>query len=103
MHPSDPKSVAITSKEVRSIAHLARLGVNEATLDELAHDLSTVLELVEQMSSVDTAGVEPMAHPGTAELRLRADEVSEHDEREALQAPAPAAQDGFFLVPRVIE
>jgi len=95
--------VALTSNELRSIAHLARVGVDDATLDALATDLSTILELVEQMNSVDTTGIEPMAHPGSAELRLRADVVSETNQREALQAPAPAAEDGFFLVPRVIE
>jgi len=95
--------VALTPDEVRSIAHLARVGVDDASLTELATDLSTVLELVEQMNSVDTEGVEPMAHPGAAKLRLRADSVSEENQREALQAPAPAAEAGYFLVPRVIE
>jgi len=96
-------SVALTPDEVRSIAHLARVGVDDATLTELATDLTTVLELVEQMNSVDTTGVEPMAHPGAAQLRLRADKVSEENQREALQAPAPSAEAGYFLVPRVIE
>jgi len=95
--------VALTPDDVRSIAHLARIGVDDATLDALSHDLSTVLALVEQMNSVDTTGVEPMAHPGAAQLRLRADVVSEENRREALQAPAPAAEAGYFLVPRVIE
>ncbi len=95
--------MALTTDEVRSIAHLARIGLDEARLSELATDLSTVLELVEQMNSVDTTGVEPMAHPGSSGLRLRADAVTEENRREALQAPAPSAEDGYFLVPRVIE
>jgi len=77
--------------------------MDEATSAALAEDLSTVLELVEQMNSVDTTGIEPMAHPGSAALRLRADAVSEENQRESLQAPAPSAEEGYFLVPRVIE
>jgi len=79
------------------------IGLDDDTVSELTTDLSAVLKLVEQMNSVDTDGVEPMAHPGTAMLRLREDVVSEENRRDALQAPAPSAESGYFLVPRVIE
>lgn len=95
--------MALTPDDVRSIAHLARVGLDDSALQPLADDLSTVLALVEQMNSVDTDGVEPMAHPGATALRLRADKVTEENQREALQAPAPSAEAGYFLVPRVIE
>lgn len=95
--------MSLTSDDVKQIAHLARLGVDEATLDPLAEDLSTVLNLVEQLNAVDTTGVEPLAHPGNASLRLRSDEVSEDNLRDELQAPAPELAQGYFLVPRVIE
>jgi len=95
--------VSLTSDDVKQIAHLARLGVDEAALDPLAEDLSTVLNLVEQLNAVDTTGVEPLAHPGNASLRLRQDEVSEDNLRDELQAPAPELAQGYFLVPRVIE
>jgi len=95
--------VSLTSDDVKQIAHLARLGVEEAALDPLAEDLSTVLNLVEQLNAVDTTGVEPLAHPGNASLRLRQDEVSEDNLRDELQAPAPELAQGYFLVPRVIE
>lgn len=95
--------MALTPDEVRSIAHLARLGVDDDTVTEMAAELSSVLALVEQLNSVDTTGVEPMAHPDSVQLRLRADIVSEENRREALQRPAPSSQDGFFLVPRVVE
>ena len=72
-------------------------------LEPLLKDLSAVLSLVETMNAVDTTGVEPMAHPLNATLRLRPDEVTEIDLRERLMAPAPATEDGYFLVPRVIE
>ncbi|MFK8076073.1 MAG: Asp-tRNA(Asn)/Glu-tRNA(Gln) amidotransferase subunit GatC [Granulosicoccus sp.] len=95
--------MALTTDDIKSIAHLARLGVDEDSLQPLAEDLSTMLNLVEQLQAVDTTGVEPMAHPASASLLLRDDEVSEPNQRETLQAPAPSTQDGYFLVPRVIE
>ena len=95
--------MSLTSDDVKQIAHLARLGVDDAALDPLAEDLSTVLNLVEQLNAVDTTGIEPLAHPGNASLRLRADEVSEDNLRDELQAPAPELGQGYFLVPRVIE
>lgn len=95
--------VALTSKDIKSIAHLARLGIHDDALELMAAEVSTVLSLVEQLQAVDTSGVEPMAHPANTNLLLRDDVVTEPNQREALQAPAPATQDGYFLVPRVIE
>ena len=95
--------VALKEQDIKDIAHLARLGLDDSALAPLAADLSTVLNLVEQMNSVNTEGVEPMAHPGNAVLRLRDDTVTEPNQREKLQKAAPATEDGYFLVPRVIE
>ena len=95
--------MALKEQDIKDIAHLARLGLEDSALAPLAADLSTVLNLVEQMNSVNTKGVEPMAHPGNAVLRLREDTVTESNQREKLQKAAPATQDGYFLVPRVIE
>jgi len=95
--------VALTPDNISAIAHLARLGVEPEDLAPLAADLSSVLDLVEQLQAIDTEAVEPMAHPASASLWLRDDEVTETDQRDTLQAPAPETQDGYFLVPRVIE
>lgn len=95
--------MSLTTEDLETIAHLARLGIDQASVAPLAEDLSTVLELVEQLQSVDTTGIEPMAHPANSNLLLREDKVSESNQRDALQAPAPSTQDGYFLVPRVIE
>lgn len=95
--------MSLTPDDIAQIAHLARLGIDKDALGPLAADLSTMLELVEQLQAVDTEGVEPMAHPANAMLLLRDDVVTETDQREQLQSPAPATQDGYFLVPRVIE
>ena len=95
--------MALDSDDVKTIAHLARIGLDEDARSRLAADLNTVLALVAELQAVDTEGVEPMAHPLDATLRLREDVVSERNEREALQAPAPEVEGGYFLVPRVIE
>lgn len=95
--------MALTPDNIVSIAHLARVGIEPEALAPLAADLTNMLDLVEQLQAIDTTGVEPMAHPASASLWLREDEVTETNQRETLQAPAPQTQDGYFLVPRVIE
>lgn len=95
--------MALTPDKISSLAHLARLGIEPDALAPLAADLTNVLDLVEQLQAIDTDGVEPMAHPASASLWMREDEVTEFDQRDTLQAPAPSTQDGYFLVPRVIE
>ena len=95
--------MSLDSDDVRTIAHLARLGLNEEARTALLDDLNAVLAFVESLADVDTSSVEPMAHPLDARLALREDAVTEGNAREALQRPAPAVEDGYFLVPRVIE
>ena len=85
------------------IAHLARLAVSEAEAVNYVAKLSRILELVDQLKRVDTAGVSPMAHPLAMAQRLRPDEVTEGDHRQLFQHNAPHAEEGLYLVPRVIE
>lgn len=89
--------------EVEKIAHLARLAINPEDIPQYAHNLSSILDLVAQMNDVDTSNVEPMAHPLDMPQRLRADDVSESDERELFQTIAPQVEAGLYLVPKVIE
>ena len=95
--------MSISSDEVRKVAHLARLDVTGEQLDAYAGELSTILALVAQLEGADTANVPPLAHPIEASQRLRADAVSEIDQRHRFQASAPAVQDGLYRVPKVIE
>lgn len=95
--------MSIDQGEVRRIAHLARLAVSEDEAGSLSGDLSRILDLVAQMNSIDTAGVTPMAHPLDMAQRLRADEVSESDQRSLFQSIAPSVEEGLYLVPKVIE
>ncbi len=95
--------MALDRSDVENIAHLARLAISEDDISEYAKNLSAILEFVEQMGSVDTQGVEPMAHPLEMTQRLREDVVSETDQREHFQKIAPAVEAGLYLVPKVIE
>ncbi len=89
--------------DVKNIAHLARLNINESDIEGYASSLSSILDLVEQMNSVNTEGVTPMAHPQDVAQRLREDEVLEENQREHFQNIAPATENGLYLVPKVIE
>ncbi|MGD9887780.1 MAG: Asp-tRNA(Asn)/Glu-tRNA(Gln) amidotransferase subunit GatC [Halothiobacillaceae bacterium] len=95
--------MSITPPEVMKIAHLARLSIHPDDVERYACDLSSILELVAQMNEVDVQGIEPMAHPLEMSQRLRQDVVTEVNQRELLQAHAPAVEKGLFLVPKVIE
>lgn len=95
--------MALDKSEVEKIAQLAKLHISEADADEVANRITEILALIDQMQSVDTDSVEPMAHPLDVVQRLRADTVTETDRRDELQTLAPAAQDGLYLVPKVIE
>lgn len=89
--------------DIEKIAHLARLSIAEDDIPRYARELSNILDMVAQMNGVDTHGVVPMAHPMEAGQRLRADDVSETDQRERFQSIAPQVEAGLYLVPKVIE
>ena len=99
--------MALTPQDVSRIAHLARLELSPAESAAMLADLNGFFGIVEQMSAVDTRGVEPLYTPLSAvqavTLRLRDDVVTEADDRAANQASAPALENGLFLVPKVIE
>jgi len=89
--------------EVEKLAHLARLGLTESEAAEVTTELNQILTLIDQMQAVDTANLEPLAHPLDAVQRLRPDEVCGTIERERWQSIAPAVENGLYLVPKVIE
>lgn len=95
--------MALEHDQVRNIAELARLQIDENQIGEYQKNLTNILDLVDQLSTADTSGVEPMAHPLDAVQRLRADAVTESNQREHFQTIAPATDNGHYLVPRVIE
>ena len=95
--------MTLKSDDVRSIAHLARLHIDEDAVDAYVEDLSSILALVEQMNQVDSHNVKPLSNPLDASQRLRDDEVTENDQRDKFQQIAPDVAEGLYRVPRVIE
>jgi len=95
--------MALDASDVEKIAHLARLGIDADDIPGYARNLTDILAFVEQLNSVDTTGVEPLAHPLDATQRLRPDVVSETNNREHFQKVAPETESGLYLVPQVIE
>ena len=93
----------VDRSHIEKLGELARLEMSEATIDEVTNRLANVLALVDQLQAADTDNVAPMAHPMDALQRLRADLVTEPNQRDAFQAIAPATQDGLYLVPKVID
>ncbi|MEW4448650.1 Asp-tRNA(Asn)/Glu-tRNA(Gln) amidotransferase subunit GatC [Qipengyuania sp. JC766] len=100
--------MSITRDEVAKIASLARIRMSDAELERMAPELNNILDWVEQLGEVDTSDVQPMTAVIPQQLRLRADEIDADPltgggRREDVLANAPAAEHGFFGVPKVIE
>lgn len=95
--------MSLSLDDVRKIASLARIELDDAEADRTLRKLNGVFDLIETMQAVDTSGVAPMSHPQDAVSRLRDDVATEPDRRDACLAIAPATERGLYLVPRVIE
>ena len=95
--------MSLDKEAVINIANLARIKVLDENLDHLARELSSIVDWVEQLNSVDTDGVEPLASVVDVTLPLRTDVVSDGDCRDKVLANAPDVDDGFYAVPKVVE
>ena len=89
--------------EINQLAHLARINIDEESASDVAESITRVLEFVAQLERADTDNISPMSHPLNAKQQLRADVVTEPNNKESLQAIAPAVEKGLFLVPKVID
>lgn len=95
--------MSLTKDQVQHIAKLARLNIEDEESDDVAAKLTRIVDFVDQLQAAPTDDVLPMAHPLNQPQRLRPDEVTEPNARDAIQANAPAVRDGLYLVPKVIE
>jgi aspartyl-tRNA(Asn)/glutamyl-tRNA(Gln) amidotransferase subunit C len=95
--------VSLTTEQVQHIAMLARLSLAESEFDDVVDKLSRIVDFVDQLQAAPTDDVVPMAHPLDQAQRLRADQVTGQNERDAIQANASAVRDGYYLVPKVLE
>jgi aspartyl-tRNA(Asn)/glutamyl-tRNA(Gln) amidotransferase subunit C len=95
--------VSVDAQTVRRIARLARIAVADEEVEHLKGELNAMLAFVEQLSEVDVAGVEPMTSVTPMAMKKRADEVTDGGIAEDIVRNAPATEDNFFLVPKVVE
>ena len=95
--------MAVDKDTVAKIAHLARIRMTEAEGEALTGELSNILDWVEQLSELETEGVPPMTSVVARDAPLRADEVNDGDQPEAIVKNAPEPAHGFFTVPKVVE
>ena len=95
--------MALENADIENIALLARLQVSSSETNDYANSISSILCLIDQMQQVSTDGVEPLSNPHNATQRLRKDEITCDNQREAFMALAPAAEDGLYLVPKVLD
>ena len=91
------------SETVEKLMRLAALELGDDARVRLVRDLGRIVALIDEMQSVDTEGVEPLAHPLDAVQPLRPDRADPNVDRATLQQGAPATRDGLYLVPRVVE
>lgn len=95
--------MALNIEDIKRIAYLARIEINEQEAASTLSKLSGILGLIEQMQAVNTEGIEPMSHSQDLTQRLREDVVTQTNQREVFQAIAPLTENGLYLVPKVIE
>ncbi len=95
--------MSVDQATVCRIAHLARIAVTDAEVPHLQNEINAILAFIEELSAVDVSGVEPMTSVIPMKLPMREDVVTDGEIERAVLANAPLAEDGFFLVPKVIE
>jgi aspartyl-tRNA(Asn)/glutamyl-tRNA(Gln) amidotransferase subunit C len=95
--------MSVDTDTVRRVAHLARIAVADDEVENLKGELNAILAFVEQLAEVDVAGVEPMTSVTPMAMKMRNDEVTDGGIADAILANAPAREDHFFLVPKVVE
>ena len=95
--------MSVDDKTVRRIAHLARIAVADDEAEHLRGEINAILAFVEQLSEVDVAGVEPMTSVTPMVMKKRPDVVTDGGNADAVLRNAPATENNYFLVPKVVE
>ena len=95
--------MALSREDVRHVAELARLDFSDEEEARMAEEMSRILEYVEKLDELDTSGVPPMSHVLDVTNVYREDDIESRIDREQALEPAPDAEQGYFLVPRVVE
>ena len=93
----------VTENVAETVAKLAQLELNPAEIKSLIAGMQKIIDLAEEMKSIETSGIEPISNPLDETQRLRHDKVTEKDQRDLYQSIAPSTEGGLYLVPKVIE
>ncbi|RUU01278.1 Asp-tRNA(Asn)/Glu-tRNA(Gln) amidotransferase subunit GatC [Mesorhizobium sp. USDA-HM6] len=95
--------MSVDLQTVKRVAHLARIAASEEDAERMTGELNAILGFVEQLNEVDVSGVEPMTSVTPMEMKKREDVVTDGSKAAAIVANAPATEENFFLVPKVVE
>lgn len=95
--------MSVDTATVRRVARLARIKVSEEEAGRMTHELNSILGFVEQLNEVDVSGVEPMTSVVSMRMKMRDDVVTDGGKAETVTGNAPLSDDGFFMVPKVVE
>ena len=95
--------MSVDLQTVKRVARLARIAVSEEDAQRMTGELNAILGFVEQLNEVDVAGIEPMTSVTPMAMKLRADVVNDGEIADTIVANAPASEDNYFMVPKVIE
>jgi len=95
--------MSVDLQTVKRVAHLARIAVSEEDAERMTGELNAILGFVEQLNEVDVSGVEPMTSVTPMEMKKRQDAVTDGNKAADIVANAPAMEENFFLVPKVVE
>lgn len=95
--------MSVDDATVRRIAHLSRIAITEQDVPRMQGELNAILAFVEQLNEVDVSGVEPMISVTPMTMKKRVDQVTDGGDAARVLANAPSSEDGFFLVPKVVE
>ena len=95
--------MSVDQATVRRIAHLSRIAVREEDVPHLQGELNSILAFVEELNAVDVTGVEPMTSVVPMAMKKRVDVITDGEIADRIVANAPATEDNFFLVPKIIE
>jgi aspartyl-tRNA(Asn)/glutamyl-tRNA(Gln) amidotransferase subunit C len=95
--------MSVDAATVRRIAHLARIAVDDGEIEHLRSEINSILGFIEQLKEANVEGVEPMTSVTPMKLLLREDKVTEGGDAARVLANAPQTEDGFFVVPKVVE
>jgi len=95
--------LGLSRDDIAGISHLARLELDDAEIPDYEKKMSGIVALMDQLKSVDTVAITPMAHPLDMRQRLRADEPTEDNQRDLFQENAQGVEQGLYTVPKVLE